>query len=60
MLMICRQLNHGSPINVVAGQGYADMSELVRFYEEQKQMKNEERRQALEAGKTGAKVWRME
>jgi hypothetical protein len=43
-------LNHGSPTNVVAGQGAGNMEELMQYYAEKKQAEasSNERKRILE------------
>lgn len=36
-----RHLNHGSPVNVVAGQGAANLEDLVEYYEERRKLEEE-------------------
>lgn len=41
MLIRDRQLNHGSPVNVVAGQGGANLEDLIEYYEERRKLEDE-------------------
>lgn len=46
---VCRFFNHGSPWNVAAGQGTADLSKLQQHYEEQRRQLDVEREQKAAA-----------
>ena len=43
--------NTGSPINVAAGEGTADMEELMRYYKEKHEIMEEERLRGMKDGK---------
>ena len=43
LLTLCRQLNHGSPVNVVAGEGTANLESLVAHYEAKRKEAEEAR-----------------
>lgn len=45
--MLSRTLNAGSPWNVSAGHGTADLSALVKFYDEEHKQQEVERIQRL-------------
>ena len=53
LLTTYRMFNAGSPINVAAGDGSADMEELVRYYKEKYDIMEENRLADIRNGKVG-------